>query len=259
MLLTVNNLKCGYGTKEIVHDVSFSVEKGEFVCVIGANGCGKTTMLTNVLGLVNPFSGTVEINDKNIHAMTLVERAQHFAYLPQEHMPPFPFTSGDVVLMGRTPYIGGAVQNASDEDVRIAWDAMCLLGIQGLAERDYTQLSGGQRQLVLIARCVCQQPDLIVMDEPTASLDFGNQQVVLSQMKNLAGSGVAVLMVTHDPHQAFFCADRVMAMQDGGIIANGSPKAVMTKELLESIYSTRLEVVDVSLPGGDDATVVIAR
>ncbi len=255
-LLVVRDLHCGYGSKEIVHGVSFEVSRGDFVCVIGANGCGKTTMLKSILGLARPFSGDVSLCDRDALKLTDRERARMFAYIPQAHTPPFPFLAGDVVLMGRTPYVG-RMSRTTPEDRLVAWRAMRLLGIEDLARRVYTQLSGGQQQLVLIARALTQQPDLVVMDEPTASLDFGNQQVVLSRMKGLARTGVSVLMVTHDPYHAFYCADRVLVMRDGMLSAEGAPRDVMTRERLEEIYHTPVDVVDVQLSTGASTTVCV--
>ena len=255
-LLEVNDLVCGYGKTEIVHGVSFTVRENEFACIIGANGCGKSTLLKNVLHLDKPFSGSVRISGHDTAHMNDAERAQRFAYLPQEHTPPFPFTVADVVMMGRTPHLD-RFSRVSEEDREIAWRALKQLGIENLAGRTYTMLSGGQRQLVLIARCLAQQPELIIMDEPTASLDFGNQQVVLSCMRDLARTNMSVLMVTHDPHHAFLCADHVIVMQDGCVVDDGIPAAVMTRERLESIYSTPVEVVDVPLPDGTTTTVCV--
>lgn len=255
-LLAVRDLHCGYGRKEIVHGVSFDVARGDFVCVIGANGCGKTTLLKNILGLVRPLSGEVTMEGANVLHLTDRERARMFAYIPQAHTPPFPFSVADVVLMGRTPYVG-RMSRTTPEDRRVAWRAMCLLGIDHLAQCTYTKLSGGQQQLILIARALTQQPDLIIMDEPTASLDFGNQQIVLSRMKDLAQTGVSVLMVTHDPHHAFYCANRVIVMKEGSIEIEGEPHEVMTREELESIYRTRVNVIDVELSTGERSTVCV--
>ncbi|MEG2211214.1 MAG: ABC transporter ATP-binding protein [Raoultibacter sp.] len=255
-MLHVENLHCGYGRKEIVHGVSFNVEEGEFVCIIGSNGCGKTTLLKNLLGLTKAFSGEVFMQDKNVQKLTDLERARLFAYIPQAHTPPFPYSVADVVLMGRTPYVG-RIARVSAEDRRIAWEAMCTLGIEHLAQRTYTKLSGGQQQLILIARALTQQPELIIMDEPTASLDFGNQQTVLSRMKDLVKTGVSVLMVTHDPHHAFYCATRVVVMGEGCIIAEGSPDDVVTQQCLETIYHTHVEVIEVGMEDGNTRKVCV--
>ena len=256
-MLEVLDLHCGYGKKEIVHGASLTVGQGEFVCIIGANGCGKTTLLKSILGLIPAFSGDVSMDGQDVRRLNEKQRARMFAYIPQAHTPPFPFTTADVILMGRTPYIGRMSQ-IKEEDRRIVWDAMVTLGIEGLAQRTYTKLSGGQQQLILIARAMAQQPELIIMDEPTASLDFGNQQTVLSRMRELSAAGTSVLMVTHDPHHAFYCADRVVVMGEGQVLVDGEPERVLTKERLEEVYSTEIDVVKVALEDGRQTTVCVS-
>jgi iron complex transport system ATP-binding protein len=255
-MLEVRGLRCGYGRQEIVCGIDFTVARGEFVCVIGANGCGKTTALKAVLGLLRPMAGSVRIDSQETTTMSEKLLARHFAYIPQVHAPPFPFTVADVVILGRTPYIN-ALSVVSNEDRQVAWESLELLGIDDLAERVYTRLSGGQQQLVLIARALTQQPDLLVMDEPTASLDFGNQQTVLSRMRTLVNSGTSVLMVTHDPDHAFFCADRVLVMEKGEIIAAGPPREVMTTECLQQIYHANIRVLEVEVEPGRKENVCI--
>lgn len=256
-MLEVRDLRAGYGEREIVHGATFEVPRGQFVCVIGANGCGKSTLLKNLLGLVEPFGGEVLIGGKRIGEMDERERARHFAYIPQAHTPPFPFKVSDVVILGRTPYLTGVAQNTSERDNVIAYRAMQQLGIEGLADAIYTELSGGQQQLVLIARALAQQPDLLVMDEPTAALDFGNQQLVLSCVYGLTRLGMSVLMVTHDPDHALFCADRVIMMEDGDIIGDGTPAEIITTENLRRIYDTESYVTDVQLESGETVRVCV--
>ena len=248
-MLEVRKLRCGYEKTEIVHGIDFDVASGEFVCVLGPNGCGKSTTLKTVLGLLPPFGGSILMNGASTVDMSESERARHFAYIPQTHTPPFPFSVADVVILGRTPYVN-KLANVSDHDMLVAYDCMELMGIADLAERPYTQLSGGQQQLVLIARALAQEPELLIMDEPTASLDFGNQQLVLAQMRALADSGTSVLMVTHDPNHALFCAHRVIVMEKGLIIADGKPGEVVRTELLRRIYHGGVRVLEVPL---DDA------
>ncbi|MDO4443248.1 MAG: ABC transporter ATP-binding protein [Slackia sp.] len=247
-LLDVRGLTCGYHRKVIVQDASFSLDQGQFACIIGTNGCGKTTLLKTILGLLPPMGGGACIHGHDIFSLSDAERARHIAYIPQAHTPPFPFSVADVVLMGRTPHIG-RFSGVSHEDKRVAWDALCMLGIEHLAERTYTKLSGGQQQLVLIARALTQQPELIVMDEPTASLDFGNQQIVLSRMKELSNNGATVLMVTHDPGHAVYCADTVIVVKDGRVGCKGRPEEVITKSQMESIYQTPIHVSDIMIDG----------
>lgn len=249
-LLEVEGLRCGYGKKrkrvEIVHGISFSVRRNEFVCIIGSNGCGKTTTLKALLGLNPAHGGRIKVKGQDIAGMNERERAQCFAYIPQAHTPPFPFTVADVVILGRTPYIN-QLARIKEQDRRIAQKALELLGILHLANKPYTQLSGGQQQLVLIARALTQQADLIVMDEPTASLDFGNQQLVLSRMSMLSKMGKSVIMVTHDPDHALYCADRVIVMEGGSIIKQGTSSECITTEVLRRIYGTNARVMDVDI------------
>lgn len=248
-MLEVQGLRAGYGEKEIVHGVSFTVEDGQFACIIGANGCGKTTLLKNLLGLLAPFGGSVHMDGEDVLAMNERDMARRFAYIPQEHKPPFPFAVRDVVLMGRTPYLNRLARVLPD-DRMVAYRAMKQMGIEHLADSIYTDLSGGQRQLVLIARALAQQPKLLIMDEPTASLDFGNQQLVLSRMKALSGEGMAVIMVTHDPDHALYCADKVIVMRDGDIMRDGPVSDTITTEMLREIYQTQVEVLDITLTDG---------
>lgn len=248
-LLEVRDLHGGYGKTEIVHGATFCVERGEFVCIIGANGCGKTTALKHLLGLMKPTSGDVLVCGKSTREMDEPERARHFAYIPQAHTPPFPFKVADVVLMGRTPYIN-RMAVVKPDDRLVAWRAMKQMSITHLADKPYTALSGGQQQLVLIARALTQEPDLLIMDEPTASLDFGNQQLVLSRMKTLSREGMGVLMVTHDPDHALFCADKVVVMQKGTVTKVGGPREVITNETLNAIYGTKVHVMDVEIEPG---------
>ncbi|MDR1013764.1 MAG: ABC transporter ATP-binding protein [Coriobacteriales bacterium] len=255
-LLTVRDLVCGYHRKTVVHGISFQVRRGEFVCIIGANGCGKTTALKAVLGLIKPFSGSVVVDGREAISMSERELARHFAYIPQAHAPPFPFSVADVVMLGRTPYVN-RLARVGAEDRQIAYHSLVQLGIQDLAERTYTRLSGGQQQLVLIARALTQQPDVLVMDEPTASLDFGNQQVVLSRMRSLVDGGTSVLMVTHDPSHAFYCADRVLVMHQGRLIADGPPAEVITTGSMKEVYHTDVCVTEVQVGEGRKESVCI--
>lgn len=251
-VLEVEGLRCGYGKNhpvEVVHGLSFTVDIDEFVCIIGANGCGKTTTLKAVMGLLPASAGHVRIAGSDIALMTENERARHFAYIPQAQTPPFPFKVSDVVLMGRTPYIN-RLAHTTEHDRVVAYRALELLDICSLADEVYTRLSGGQQQLVLIARALAQQSDMLIMDEPTASLDFGNQQLVLSRMRMLSRMGKAVIMVTHDPDHALVCADRVIVMDKGRILKQGTPDECITTEIMHSIYNTNARVIEVEIEPG---------
>ena len=258
--IQVQDLVTGYGKKrqtEVVHGISFDVQEGEFVCIIGANGCGKTTALKAIMGLLPAWGGAVRVRGIDIKDMQERELAREYAYIPQAHTPPFPFSVADVVLMGRTPYIN-KLARVSTRDQLVAYRALELLGISHLADTAYTNLSGGQQQLVLIARALTQQAGILIMDEPTAALDFGNQQLVLSRMKMLSRLGKSVVMVTHDPDHALFCADRVVVMDQGRILRDGTPDECITTEVLHQIYDTDARVLDVELEPGRIDRVCIA-
>lgn len=247
-MLHVQNLKAGYGKREIVHGVSFDVNDGEFVCILGANGCGKTTTLKTVLGLIEPMSGSIEMDGADTVGMREAQRAKLFAYIPQKHTPPFPYTVRNVVALGRTPYLD-RTSRMGEQDRSVVQASMERMGMAKFADVPYTELSGGQQQLVLIARGLAQQPRVMVMDEPTASLDFGNQQLVLRQMRSLTQEGMGVLMVTHDPDHALFCAHRVVVMEQGRVLVEGNPGEVLDTVCLERVYRAKLEVIDVRMHG----------
>ena len=255
-MIQVRDVEFSYGKQKVLKGISFCMEKGEFVCVLGANGCGKTTLLKSILAFLTPQHGQVLLYGKDIHQMDERERARKIAYIPQYHTPPFPFTVRDVVLMGRTPHLS-RICRPTEKDCRIADESMERLGIAHYANKSYTALSGGQRQMVVIARALAQQPDLLIMDEPTASLDFGNQYLVLAQVKKLAREGMGGLMVTHNPDHAFYCADRIIAMEDGKILSMGDAGKVINEAVMKAVYHMPVKVRSVSLGEGLDATICI--
>ena len=255
-MIQIEDVHYSYGSHQVLRGVSFSMEKGEFVCILGANGCGKTTLLKTILDFLTPQRGRVTLYGQDVHRMDERARARKIAYIPQYHTPPFPFAVRDVVLMGRTPHLG-RVCHPTPDDERVARQAMERLGVLQYADQSYTALSGGQRQMVVIARALAQQPDLLIMDEPTSSLDFGNQYLVLAQVKQLAREGMGVLMVTHNPDHAVYCADRIVAMEEGKILAMGQTERVIREQVMNHIYHMPIKVRRVPLEEGSTATVCI--
>ncbi|ETX16387.1 iron ABC transporter ATP-binding protein [Roseivivax halodurans JCM 10272] len=243
MKLEATELAIGYGRERIGENLSFTLGPDEIVCLLGPNGCGKTTLFKTLLGLITRLGGKLELGGADISRLARQDIARAIAYVPQAHVPPFPFEVLEVVLMGRTSQLGAFAQpSARDRDAALA--ALDTIGIEHLAGRDYARLSGGQRQLVLIARALAQEAPLLVMDEPTASLDFGNRLAVLDRIATLArrGSGRGVILSTHDPDQALSLSARVIAMSKGRVLADGPAADVLTPARLSEIYGISLTV-----------------
>lgn len=241
MRLEAQELAFGYPERLVGRDVSVSLAPGEVLCLLGPNGCGKTTLFKTMLGLLASIGGRVNLDGQNIAAMSRPEIAKRLAYVPQAQAAPFPYAVIDVVLMGRTAH-NGLFAGPSREDRDIARAALSELGVAALADRDFTQLSGGQRQLVIIARAIAQASPLVIMDEPTASLDFGNQVVVLTEVRRRVARGVGIVLSTHDPDHAFAVADRVALMRDGAIVASGAPADVLTTDSLRAVYGVEVSI-----------------
>ncbi|MGF1619352.1 MAG: ABC transporter ATP-binding protein [Rhodomicrobiaceae bacterium] len=239
--LSAENLGFGYPRFPVGRDVDLRVEPGEVYCLLGPNGCGKTTLFKTLLGLIPRQGGSVELDGDDILRLDRRTIAQRVAYVPQAHTAVFPYTVRDMVLMGRTAH-RGVFSSPGAADRERTGEALDQMGIASLADRDYTKISGGQRQLALIARALAQDARLIVMDEPTASLDFGNQVLVLTQVRKLAASGLGIVLSTHNPDHALACATRVHLMANGTTQASGAPGDVLTAELLSATYGVPVAV-----------------
>lgn len=249
-LLEVCHASCGYSPgRPVIKGVSFTVEPGEVVCVLGANGIGKTTLFKSILGYLPLLGGAVRIHGKDIGKVSRAEMARAVGYVPQAHVPPFPFTVGDVVTMGRTAHLS-LFAAPSRKDEAIAFDALEKLGIGGLFERPYTEISGGERQLVLIARALAQEASMLVMDEPVANLDFGNQVRILEGIGDLAASGLAVFMTTHFPDHALQASTKCIIIESVDTFTIGKAEAVITPGLLKRIYNIDAEVTTVQTAAG---------
>jgi len=240
-MLAAHGLGFGYGAKVVGRDVDLSVQPGEVLCLLGPNGSGKTTLFKTMLGLLRAQAGEVRLEGALLATLSRAEIARRVAYVPQALAAHFPFRVLDMVVMGRTAHLG-LFASPGEQDRRKALDALAALGIAELAENEYTRISGGQRQLALVARALAQDAPAIVMDEPTASLDFGNQVVVLSEVKRLAGRGLAVVLSTHDPDHAFSVGDRVALLDEGRLIAQGPPAEVLTPQRLRAVYGVSVIV-----------------
>jgi iron complex transport system ATP-binding protein len=230
----------------VIHDISLEVASGEVICLLGANGSGKTTLFKTILGLIRPLSGKVCVDGEDISHWPRQRLAKTLGYVPQAHTPPFAYSVRDVVLMARSVH-SGPFASPGKHDIAIAEEALDRLSILRLAHQRYTELSGGERQLVLIARALAQQAQILVLDEPTSNLDFGNQMLVLRHVKELAQGGLGLLMTTHFPDFAFLCATRVALMKKGKILAIDYPEKTLTQASLEEAYETPLRIADAGL------------
>ena len=232
--IALDNVAVGYGGLPIVSGISLDIAEG-VTCLLGPNGAGKTTLFKSMLGLVPHMSGSIRLLDRPLAAWRRKELARTIGYVPQAHAALFPFSVLEVVLMGRTPHLA-AYQNPSRRDEDIARQSLARLGLLGLATRAYTELSGGERQLVLIARALAQQPEILIMDEPTASLDYGNQMRVLDQVRRLADEGMTIVLSTHHPDHALRIGDAVALVFNGSLYAYGRPSEVLTAAMMRSVY-----------------------
>ena len=252
MELTVVNASCGYEGVPVLKNVSLCLRQGEIVCILGPNGIGKTTVFRSVLGFLKLIEGEILLDGVSKSRISQKEFSRSVGYVPQGHEPPFPYTVPDVVVMGRASHLK-SFEAPGIREYRIADRVMELLGISYLREKIYTQISGGERQMVLIARALAQNPKLLVMDEPTANLDFGNQIRVLECIKGLSGSGLGVLMTTHNPDHAFLCCDRVILLTKHKEVLEGPVNEIVTEENLHRAYGVEVKITETR---GDDGRIV---
>lgn len=243
MNLSVQNLSFSYGERQVLSDISFTLEKGEFLSVLGPNGVGKSTLFKCILGLLNGYSGKITSGGEELSSMSKRELSRRIAYIPQINRPAFGYTVLDMVLMGTTRQLSPFAQPHRAQ-VMQALAALERVGAAHLAERDFTHLSGGEQQLVLIARAIAQQAAILVMDEPTSALDYGNQLRVLNLVRELSKEGYAVLLSTHNPQHALTFASRILALAGGRVAALGAPQDVLTRDIVSSLYGVDVTFAD---------------
>ncbi len=244
MLLEIQDLSGGYGGRDVIHGISCCAGAGEILCLVGPNGCGKTTLFRLLLGTLPVSGGSIRMDGRETSGLTPRELANLAAYIPQAHAPVFAYTALEIVMMGRASHFSAFdAPKAVDRDAAFA--ALEKLRAAPLANRKYTSLSGGQRQLVLIARAVCQAAKIFLMDEPAANLDYANQQLLLEAAGELAGNGRCVVMSTHSPEHPASIGHKALLMRDGRAEAFGTPRDVLVPDALERAYGIEMDVVAV--------------
>ncbi|MBC2745028.1 MAG: ABC transporter ATP-binding protein, partial [Desulfosarcina sp.] len=238
----VNRLSCSYPRAPVLWDLSFEMAGAEFFIVIGPNGSGKTTLVKALAGLLPVSGGDIFIQDRPLRQINRKELARRVAYVAQTSADDSPFTVREMVLMGRSPYLG-VLGVEGKTDIDIARQAIAFTGLNHLSGRRIGSLSGGERQRAHIARAICQQPDLILLDEPTAALDLAHQIRIMNLMKRLKReNGTTVVMVSHDINLAAMYADRLLLLVNGRVAACGPPAQVINEKTLAGAYGCRLLV-----------------
>jgi len=246
LILEIKNAICGYKNNVILDNLSFQVNKGDILSIMGANGIGKTTLFKTILGHLKLLNGEILIHGKDIKSLTSKEKAKQIAYVPQAHIPPFPFKVIDVVAMGRTSHIS-VFRSPSKEDMEIAEECLNTVNILYLQDKSYTEVSGGERQLVLIARALAQKSGILIMDEPTANLDFGNQTRILDQIRELSKQGLTIIYTTHFPEHAFLCSSQVLVIKGKDDFVIGNAGEIITSELIKEVYHVDAFVKEIEL------------
>ncbi len=248
-MLSVKDLCFSYGERPALSGVSLEAGKGEVLCVMGPNGSGKSTLIDCVMGLHPGYGGSISLEGKDIRRCSRREIARQVAYVPQNHSPTFPYTVREVVMMGRTAYLS-AFGTPSDGGEELCEHAMRRVGILDLADKPYNTISGGELRLVILARALCQDTPLILMDEPTAHLDYRNELVFLEIVSELClKDGISVLIATHSPDQAFYFESHgvpvsAMFLKKGVTAAAGRPSDIITASLLEDVYGVRARILE---------------
>ncbi|HJJ47291.1 MAG TPA: ABC transporter ATP-binding protein [Methanocorpusculum sp.] len=245
--LAIENLSFRYTKKGsfVLQKVNFTAKEGDLIAVLGPNGVGKSTMFKCILGFFEKYDGNIFLDGTNLKDLSHKQIARRIAYIPQSTYPTFNYDVFDVVLMGLTSQLS-LLSAPKEQHLAQARNVLNSLGIGHLAGAGYGEISGGERQLVLIARALVQNANILIMDEPTANLDYGTQNRVMCRVAELAKEGYIVILSTHNPDHAFLYANRVLMLENGKIIADGKPDDVLDADLIRRVYhiNTRIETFD---------------
>ena len=254
--LTINKLSFAYNDFPVLKEIEISLDLGQVLSIVGPNGSGKSTLLKCINRILKPRKNTVLIDGKDANTFDIKELSKIMGYVPQSSTSTFPFTVFDVVLMGRKPYVNW---NLSDRDSEIVCEILDFLGISELAMRHFNELSGGEQQKVIIARALAQQPQILLLDEPTSSLDIKHQLDILNMLRSLTQSGERSVIVTmHDLNSASRFSDKMVMLKQGCIFASGTPESVLTEANITTVYGVDCKVTD-SILGKPQVTPIISE
>lgn len=260
-MLSIKKAVCGYRRGNtlsvVISGLDMEVDHGQIMCVLGRNGAGKTTLFRSILGSLPLLGGEIAIDGSSLISMNRSQIARRIAYVPQSHVPPFPFTVRQIVEMGRASHMK-IYSTPSEKDRMASEKALRRMGIMDLADRPYTEISGGERQLVLIARAIAQEADYLIMDEPSSSLDFGNQVRVMELIRGLAETGHGIIMTTHYPDQVFMADSYCTVIRDSEHFLGGRAEEVLTAGLMKELYGIEAEVLTSISSSGRTARSVAA-
>ncbi len=255
MKLELRDLACGYeADRPVIKNITFDLESGDTCALLGPNGVGKTTLFKTILSLIRPLAGQVCIDGDDVSGWTPRKRSRYLAYVAQAHVPSFPYLVKDIAMMGRIGQMNASGQPGR-KDFEIVEQALEDVGIRHLRDKVYTEISGGERQLLMIAKALAQEPKVLIMDEPTANLDYGNMILVMDCIRMLAEKGLCVIFTTHMPDQAFMCQAKTAMLFRNDPLVFGSCNRVITKENLYKAYQTDIEILEVLDSGGNPVRV----
>ena len=244
MHIKIDNVEFSYSSTPVLKDVKLDIDGPGFISILGPNGVGKSTLIHCMNKILEPTSGSVFIDGEDVKGISIKELAKEISYVPYSANDSFPLTVVDTVMMGRHPH---AKWNTLDRDLDIVYDTLKMLGISHLAMRQFNELSAGQHQKVMLARGLVRCPEIVLLDEPTSNLDIKHQLQVTKVLSELPETkGMLVIMISHDINITAKYADRIMLIHDGKLFADGSPKEVLTKENLRTVYGVDADVIDVN-------------
>lgn len=251
MKIELSKASIGYGDIVVLQDIDLCFESGHFYCILGANGIGKTTLFKSILGMLPTQSGQILIDDKPVNKIPPKQLAEYLAYVPQAKDNAYDMNVIDVVVMGRARFIKKFSQ-PSENDYKRATEVLEMLNIDKLLKKKYFELSGGEQQIVLIARALVQEAKFIIMDEPASNLDFENQKKVLECLMQLSGQGIGVVLSSHSPDHAIFCKTEVVMIDKKKRIYSGSIDETLTDDILKEVYGVDIQLINgVAKDGGE--------